>query len=144
MNIFRRLKMSFINECYSIIRRKNKDMLYIYLKNDGLYYNYYDADGCIVHKGKLISDMDLDFTKYSFSLDKDDNIYCIYCDNSLQILECKNNSFIFTKTEYITYNYKKFGVAFPYVKYIENNPHIFYYHLYQHQDIQSFPCSHFC
>ena len=46
---------------------------------------------------KLINDMDLDFTKYSFSLDKDDNIYCIYCDNSLQILECKNNSFIFTK-----------------------------------------------
>ena len=101
--------MSFIN------RRSDKNMFYMYLGNDGLYYNYYDADGCIVHKGKLISDMDLDFTKYSFSLDKDDNIYCIYCDNSLQILECKNNSFIFTKTEYITYNYKKFGVAFPYV-----------------------------
>lgn len=119
--------MSFINERCAIIRRSDKDMFYMYLGNDGLYYNYYDADGCIVHKGKLISDMDLDFTKYSFSLDKDDNIYCIYCDNSLQILECKNNSFIFTKTEYITYNYKKFGVAFPYVKYIENNPHIFYY-----------------
>ena len=88
--------MSFINERYAIIRRSDKNMFYMYLGNDGLYYNYYDADGCIVHKGKLISDMDLDFTKYSFSLDKDDNIYCIYCDNSLQILECKNNSFIFT------------------------------------------------
>ena len=48
--------MSFINERYAIIRRSDKNMFYMYLGNDGLYYNYYDADGCIVHKGKLISE----------------------------------------------------------------------------------------
>ena len=49
--------MSFINERCAIIRRSDKDMFYMYLGNDGLYYNYYDADGCIVHRGKLINDM---------------------------------------------------------------------------------------
>lgn len=119
--------MSFINERCAIIRRSDKDMFYMYLGNDGLYYNYYDPRGYIVHRDKLINDRDLDFTKYSFSLDKNNNVHCIYCNNSLQILECKNKSFIFTQIEYITYDYKKFGLAFPYVKYIENNPHIFYY-----------------
>ena len=72
------LKNSLSNDSLIIfIQNSDKNMFYMYLGNDGLYYNYYDADGCIVHKGKLISDMDLDFTKYSFSLDKDDNIYCI-------------------------------------------------------------------
>lgn len=127
MDIFRRLKMSFINECYAIIRRRTKDMFYISLNNDGLYYNYYDTNNNLVHRDKLISDIDINFTKYSFSIDKDDNIYCIYCDKSLQILECKNNSKIFTQKESITYNFKKFGLAFPYVKYIHNNAHIFYY-----------------
>lgn len=119
--------MSFLNERCGIIRRSQKDMFYMYLGNDGLYYNYYDVNGFIVHRDKLVSDMDLDFTRYSFSLDKNNNVYCIYCDKSLQILECKDNSHIFTQKEYITYNYKKFGLLFPYIKYINNNPHIFYY-----------------
>ncbi|WP_455539426.1 hypothetical protein [Terrisporobacter sp.] len=119
--------MSFINERCAIIRRSNKDMFYIYLGSDGLYYNYYDAKGYIVHRDILINDMNLDFSRYSFSLDKNDNLYCIYCNNYLQILECRANSFIFTKEESITYNYKKFGLAFPYIKYIDDNFHIFYY-----------------
>ena len=39
--------MSFINERYAIIRRSDKNMFYMYLGNDGLYYNYYDADRCM-------------------------------------------------------------------------------------------------
>ena len=46
--------MSFINERFAIIRRSYKDMFYISPDSDGLYYNYYDADGCIVHRGKSI------------------------------------------------------------------------------------------
>lgn len=119
--------MSFINEHCAIIRRSDKDMFYMHLGNDGLYYNYYDINGYVTHRDKLISDMDLDFTRYSFSLDKNNNVYCIYCDKYLQILECKNNSCIFTQKEYITYNYKKFNLSFPYVKYVDGNIHIFYY-----------------
>lgn len=119
--------MSFINEHCSIIRRSNKDMFYMHLDSDGLYYNYYDIRGYVVYRDKLISDMDLDFTRYSFSLDKNNNVHCIYCDKYLQVLECKNNSYLFTQKEYITYDHKKFGIAFPYVKYINDNPHIFYY-----------------
>ena len=139
--------MSFINECYTIIRRTTKDMFYISLNNDGLYYNYYDTNNNLIHRDKLISDIDINFTKYSFSIDKDDNIYCIYCDKFLQILECKNNSKIFTQKESISYNFKKFGLVFPYVKYINDNVHIFYYvfnnsstntcalfHHYKHKD----------
>lgn len=127
MNFFRRFEMSFINERCAIIRRSYKDMFYMYLDMDGLYYNYYDVRGYIVHRDKLISDTNLDFTRYSFSLDKDNNVYCIYCDKSLQVLECKDNSYVFTQREYVTYNYKKFNLAFPYVKYTHGNPHIFYY-----------------
>lgn len=119
--------MSFINEYCSIIRRSNKDMFYMHFGNDGLYYNYYDIRGYVVYRDKLISDPDLDFTRYSFSLDKNNNVYCIYCDKYLQVLECKENSYLFTQKEYITYNYKKFGLAFPYVEYIDDSPHIFYY-----------------
>lgn len=119
--------MSFINKRCAIIRRSDKDMFYMYLSNDGLYYNYYDVKGNIVHRDKLISDMDLDFTRYSFSLGKNNNVYCIYCNKYLQVLECKDNSYVFTQKESITYNYKKFGLVFPYVKYIEDKPHIFYY-----------------
>ena len=139
--------MSFINERFAIIRRSYKDMFYISPDSDGLYYNYYDDNGCLLQKNKLINYNNIDFTKYSISIDKDDNIYCIYCDKSLEILKCSNQSFIFKKIEAITYNYKKFALAFPYVKYIEDNPHIFYYvfnnnsintcalfHHYKHKD----------
>ena len=119
--------MSFINDQYAIIRRRNKDMFYMYLDNGGINYNYYDSNGDIIHQSKLINNKDIDFTKYSFSLDDKDNIYCLYCDKSLQLLKCNNNSYDFYQTESITYNYKKFGLAFPYVKYIEDNGHIFYY-----------------
>ena len=119
--------MSFVNEHYAIIRRSNKEMFYMYLKEDGLYYNYYDVEGNIVNIYKLIDDNTLDFTKYSFSLDQDNNIYCIYCNNTLKVLECKDKSSTFREVESITYNYKKFGLVFPYIKFSEDNPHIFYY-----------------
>ena len=98
--------MSFINERFAIIRRSYKDMFYISPDSDGLYYNYYDDNGCLLQKNKLINYNNIDFTKYSISIDKDDNIYCIYCDKSLEILKCSNQSFIFKKIEAITYNYK--------------------------------------
>lgn len=119
--------MSFINECFAIIRRNNKDMFYMYLTDNGLFCNCYNSNKDLVHKDKLINNSHIDSIRYSFSLDEDDNIYCIYCDKSLQILECKNNSNIFTQKESITYNFKKFGLAFPYVKYINDSTHIFYY-----------------
>ena len=119
--------MSFINECYTIIIRNNKDMLYIYLGDDGLYYDYYDSDNNLIHRDKLINDTQINFTRYSFSIDTNDNVYCIYCDKSLQILECKNNAKTFVQKESITYNFKKFGLAFPHVKYINDNTHILYY-----------------
>lgn len=119
--------MSFINGSCSIIRRNDKSMFYMNLDKDGLYYNQYDKNGDLIDKKRLFDNKNLDFTKYSFSLDKDNNIYCIYCDKSLEVLKCNNKSSTFDKIESITYNYKKFGLVFPYVKYIENNPHIFYY-----------------
>lgn len=119
--------MSFINNRSAIIRRRNKDMFYVYLTSDGLYYNYYDSNNNLVHKDKLINNLEMNSIRYSFSLDEDDNIYCIISDKSLQILECKNNYSIFSQKESITYNFKKFGLAFPYVKYINDNAHVFYY-----------------
>ena len=93
--------MSFINERFAIIRRSYKDMFYISPDSDGLYYNYYDDNGCLLQKNKLINYNNIDFTKYSISIDKDDNIYCIYCDKSLEILKCSNQSFIFKKKKLI-------------------------------------------
>ena len=40
--------MSFINERFAIIRRSYKDMFYISPDSDGLYYNYYDDNGCLL------------------------------------------------------------------------------------------------
>lgn len=119
--------MSFINQCNAIIRRYNKDMFYMNLGKEGLYYNYYDSNDSIVHRDRLISYKGLDFTKYNFSMDTNDNIYCIYCSDTLQILQCKRGSNIFLQKEAINYNYKKFGIIFPHVKYIGDNAHVFYY-----------------
>lgn len=119
--------MSFINQCNAIMRRLEKDMFYINLEKDGLYYNYYESNGNIVSRDRLILYKDLDFTKYNFSMDAKDNIYCIYCSDTLQILQCKKGSHVFVQKESVNYNYKKFGIVFPHVKYIGDNGHIFYY-----------------
>ncbi len=119
--------MSFINDRNTIIRRSNKDMFYFYLKDNCLCYNYYNNQICILYENKLINNVDSSFSKYHISLDEKDSIYCIYCDTNLHILRCKVNSYTFDEIECIDYDSNNFSLDFTYIKYIDDNAHIFYY-----------------
>lgn len=118
--------MTFINNASNLLRRSNKDIFYIF-NNEGLYYNYYDQNNRLTKQNILISNNVLDYTQFYFTIDNFDKIYGIITDNSIKIVECENASDIFLLKENFSFDYEKFCVCFPYIKYINNTTHMFYY-----------------
>ncbi|MGL6107667.1 hypothetical protein [Romboutsia sp.] len=118
--------MSFINKCFTIIRRSQRDVFNIRLDND-IVFDYFDKDNNFISSKTLKSSTPIDFTNCYFTLDKYDTVYGIYKDNSLKIIEINKGSSDFSSREILTYNYKKFSISFPYINVIDGNIHILYY-----------------
>lgn len=118
--------MSFINKYSTIIRLSNKNICNIYCDNN-VRFDYFDQNKNLVSSNYIPNSSGLDFTNSYFNLDNNDNIYGIYKDNSLNLIEIKNNVNEIIRKEILTYNYKKFDVIFPYIKILNNNIHILYY-----------------
>ena len=118
--------MSFINKCFTIIRCSNKDMFNIRLE-DSIIFDHFDKDNNFISSASLDTNVPIDFSNCSFTLDKYDNIYGIYRDNSLKLIELDRVNNKVSQKDILTYNYKKFNVIFPYVNIIDNNIHILYY-----------------
>lgn len=118
--------MSFINKCFNIIRRSQKDVFNIKLDNN-IIFDYFDKNNNLISTKTLSLNTPIDFTNCYFSLDKYDNIYGIYKDNSLKMIEIKNGTTDISQRDILTYNYKKFNISFPYINVLDNNIHIIYY-----------------
>lgn len=118
--------MSFINKYSTIIRLSNKEILNIYNDNN-LKFEYFDRNKNLLYSNTISNSSNLDFTNSYFNLSQDDNIYGIYKNNSLNLIEVKNKGSEIIKKEILTYNYKKFDVVFPYIKILNNDIHILYY-----------------
>ena len=118
--------MTFINNTSNSIRRSSKDIFYIF-NNNGLYYNYYDKDNTLIKDNILISNNTIDYTQFYFTIDNLDKIYGIVSDNAIKIVECEKDSNIFLLKETFSFDYEKFAVCFPFIKYIDDNIHMFYY-----------------
>ncbi|WP_042275787.1 hypothetical protein [Faecalimicrobium dakarense] len=118
--------MSFVNKCSTILRLSNKDICHIYSDKD-LKFDYLDKDDNLVSSNSLANSSNIDFTNSYFDLDDYDNIYGIYKDSSLNMVELKKESNEIIQKEVLSFNYKKFDLMFPYIKKIKNNIHILYY-----------------
>ena len=118
--------MSFINKYSTIIRFSNKEMLNIYSDND-IKFEYFDKNKNLLCSNSIPNSSYLDFTNSYFNLNSDDSVYGIYKNNSLNLVEIKNNGNEILKKEILNYDYKRFDILFPYVKILDNNIHILYY-----------------
>ncbi len=118
--------MSFINECSTIIRFSNKYTCNIY-NDSGIKFDYFDEYNNLISSNLLSNSSDFDFTKSYFNLGINDNIYGVYKDTSLNLVEVNNNCSEIIKKELLTFNHKKFDIIFPYIKIIDNDIHILYY-----------------
>lgn len=118
--------MSFINQRSTIIRRSNKEMFFISSEN-GVSIDYYDKHNNIISSNKIIEDSNIDFSSSYFTLDSDDNIYGVYNDGSLKMIEIPNGYSTFTKKEIMKYDKEKFNILFPYIFKSNNSIHLIYY-----------------
>lgn len=117
--------MSFINKISTIFRLCDKNMFYIHL-DDGIILDHFNSSNELVNSKKIISNKYLDFTDCYFTLDKKDNIYGIYNDKGLKMIQISNFSSI-TEKELLNYNADKFNISFPYIHVEDNSIHILYY-----------------
>lgn len=115
--------MGFFNECSYIIRKSNKDMILINSDNR-LYYQYFKNSNLKVNS-EYITNFPIDFSNYYFDIDSSDNLYGIFLDNKINILKFNNDNF--TKFRTIDYDFKNYNISFPFIKFIDNKIHIFYY-----------------
>lgn len=118
--------MSFENKCSTIIRRASKDIFFIKLDGE-ISYMYYDENNNLKFSKTIISDNSLDFSNSYFTLNDLDEIYGIYCNDSLKMVFAPRNSSSFLEKDILNYDNTKFEVSFPYFNIIDNNIHIFYY-----------------
>lgn len=118
--------MSFINKCFTIVRRSSKDMFNIRLDDTSILFDYYKNNNFISSQS-LNLNQPIDFSNCSFTLDSYDNIYGIYRDKALKLIKIDKVSNKISSHDILTYNYKKFNVLFPYINIIDNNIHILYY-----------------
>lgn len=118
--------MSFINKCFTMVRRSNKDMFNIRLE-DSIIFDHYDSSNNFISSNSLNINSPIDFSNCSFTLDSFDNIYGVYRDKSLKLIEFDKESNKISQRNILTYNHKKFNVLFPYINIIDNNIHILYY-----------------
>ncbi|MGL5641610.1 MAG: hypothetical protein ACRDDM_05035, partial [Paraclostridium sp.] len=114
--------MGFFNECSYMLRKTNKDMILVKAEN-GLNYNYIkDSETCTI--SEKLTHLNIDFSNYHFDIDSNDNIYCIFVDNNINILKLNSNGSKFSLLHKINYDYENFTITFPYIKYINNQIHI--------------------
>lgn len=118
--------MAFINSFSTIIRKSNQEIVHIF-GDDNINFNFFDKDKNISKKASIKSERSIDLSSCNFSLSKDDSIYGIYNDNSLKIIEIKNNSNKISIKDILNYNINKSDILYPYVEFIDNDIHIFYY-----------------
>jgi hypothetical protein len=124
MNILKEEIMSFINDCYTLIRKSNKDMFYIYYDN-GINFDYYNSNN--IKKFKNTKNRFINFSNAYFSLDKNDNVYGIYNNMGLNMIEINNYSTKISEKKILNYDFDKFNILFPYIHKIENDIHIIYH-----------------
>lgn len=117
--------MSFFNECSYILRKSNKDMIFIDI-NSKLMCSCFKNSETPIHYSTITSS-DIDFTNCYFDIDKNDNIYGIVNDRKINIVQfdCLHNKFNYIYT--IEYDFKNFSLDFPYIYMIDNDIHIIYY-----------------
>lgn len=117
--------MSFFNECSYILRKSNKDMIFL-SSNLELTYNYF-LDSEVSLLCNKLTNFPIDFTSYYFDIDEDDNIYGIFNDESIHIVGFDYCSNKFSTLNKIEYDFKNFTLDFPYIKFIDDDIHIIYY-----------------
>ncbi|GAA0105254.1 hypothetical protein UT300013_18780 [Paraclostridium sordellii] len=116
--------MGFFNECSYVLRKHNKDMIFINTKNN-LYFNYMENSDRLLASKKITSTTD--FSKYYFDIDALDTVYGIFIDKNINIVQFDKDLNEFSTIHKINYDYKNFNINFPYIKYIDNQIHILYY-----------------
>lgn len=117
--------MGFFNECSYVLRKSNKDMIIINGENNLVCNFFKNSDLCILKEN--IMNMPLDYSKYYFDIDSNDNIYGIYIDNYINILKLNNNTTRFKPLHTVDYDFINFDITFPYIKLIDSEIHIIYY-----------------
>ncbi|WP_250673470.1 hypothetical protein LZ906_003300 [Paraclostridium ghonii] len=117
--------MGFFNECAYVVRKSNKDMLLIKSEN-GLSYKYFKNSDLLTHSEKITL-IPIDFSNYYFDIDLNDSVYGIFADSKINILKLNSDSNKFLTIHTIDYDYENYTITFPYIKFINNKIHIFYY-----------------
>lgn len=127
--------MSFINSCSTIVRRSNKEMFYIHYDN-GIVFDYFNDNGEFVSSKKIKNNRFIDFTNAYFTLDKYDNVYGIYNNNGLKMVDVKKGSSTINEIPILNYDVNKFSILFPYIHTINDSIHIIY-HVYSNSSSNS-------
>lgn len=118
--------MSFINECFTIIRSSNKDVFNIKLDNTSIVFDYY-KDNNFINSNTLNIKSKVNFSNCSFNLDSNDNVYGVYRDKALKLVEVNKHNNKISSKDILTYNHKKFNILFPYINIVDSNIHLLYY-----------------
>ena len=117
--------MGFFNECAYVVRKSNKDMILIKSEN-GLSYKYFENSDLFT-QSENITIIPIDFSNYYFDIDLNDNAYGIFVDSKINILKLNSDSNKFLTIHTIDYDYENYTITFPYIKFLNNTIHIFYY-----------------
>ena len=117
--------MSFKRNFNTLIVKSNNLKSELSYSSNGIKLHNYDLNNNLISKGKVFNSSN-SFSKSFFNVDFLDNIY--------GVIYTKENSLVYV---YITKNYiykskimdinKKYSIAFPYIKKIDEQIHIFYY-----------------
>ena len=117
--------MSFKRNFNTLIVKSNNLKSELSYSSNGIKLHNYDLNNNLISKGKVFNSSN-SFSKSFFNVDFSDNIY--------GVIYTKENSLVYV---YITKNYiykskimdinKKYSIAFPYIKKIDEQIHIFYY-----------------
>ncbi|MGL4914542.1 MAG: hypothetical protein ACRC3Y_19140 [Romboutsia sp.] len=118
--------MSFINNCSTIIRRSNKEMFCVHY-DSGIVFDYYNEHGNYVSSKKIKENRFVDFTNSYFTLDKYDNIYGIYNNNGLKMIDVPKYSNSINEKPILDYDVNKFNILFPYIHTVDDSIHIIYH-----------------
>lgn len=117
--------MSFLNECYCVLRKSNKDMIVVH-DYSGINYSLFVNSDTSTFCKKLTS-FPIDFTNYYFYINSNDDIYGIFNDTKINIVKFNTLTNEFNTLTTIEYDYKNFSLNFPYIYILDNDIHIIYY-----------------
>lgn len=118
--------MSFLNKFSTILRKSNKEIIHIF-EDSNLKFNFFDEKNEIIATSTLNSRNYMDSSSYYFTILPNDDIYGIYNDNALKIVEIKKDTNKILIKDIMNYNTFKFDILYPYINLIDDDIHIFYY-----------------